>query len=277
MENRRLAGKTAWVTGSSRGIGRAIAAHLASRGARIVLHGSAAAAPKVAGAERSLPEIADEIRAAHDVEVAHVYGDLSRPDVVKTLVARIGERFGGIDILVNNAGGDIGVKGVASPNAGKPERNDAVFIGEEDLRMILDRNLMTCIFACRETVPGMIERKRGWIVNIGSVDGVVGNAERAIYSTAKAAIHEYTRCLAAMLRPHGVYANVVAPGGTMSERFKASRPIDETRVAPVGGSLERYGYMEEIAQAVEFLVSEASSYITGQVLRVDGGSQLWPA
>jgi 3-oxoacyl-[acyl-carrier protein] reductase len=276
MENRHLEGKTAWITGSSRGIGKAIAAHLASRGARVVLHGSSASAPRIAGVP-ALPEIAQEIRAAHGVEVIDVYGDLSQASVVKAVVAQIHERLGNIDILVNNAGGDIGTKGVTAANAGKPEHNDALFISEEDLRKILDRNLMTCIFACREVVPGMIERKRGWVVNLGSVDGTVGTLERAVYSTSKAAIHEYTRCLAALLRPHGVYANVVAPGSTMSERFKVSRPIDGSMVVPVGGSLERYGYMEEIAKVVEFLVSEASSYITGQVLRVDGGSQLWPA
>jgi 3-oxoacyl-[acyl-carrier protein] reductase len=276
MLGRHLEGKTAWVTGSSRGIGRAIAAHLASRGARVAVHGSAASAPRIAG-QPALPEIAREIREAHGVEAIDVYGDLSRPEVVKEVTAQIEARLGPIDILVNNAGGDIGTKGVTGVNAGKPERNDAVFIGEDDMRKILDRNLMTCIYACREVVPGMIERKRGWVVNLGSVDGTVGLPERAIYSTSKAAIHEYTRCLAAMLRPYGVYANVVAPGGTMSERFMVSRPTDPTMVVPVGGSLERYGYMEEIAQAVEFLVSGASSYVTGQVLRVDGGTQLWPA
>ena len=276
MGNKHLEGKIAWVTGSSRGIGRAIAAHLASCGARVVLHGSSATAPRIAGTP-TLSEIAQEIHTAHGVEAIDVYGDLTQASVVKSVVAQIQERLGDIDILVNNAGGDIGTKGVTGANAGKPEQNNAVFIGEEDLRKILDRNLMTCIFACREVVPGMIERKRGWVVNLGSVDGTVGTLERAIYSTSKAAIHEYTRCLAALLRPHGVYANVVAPGATMSERFKVSRPIDQNMVVPVGGSLERYGYMEEIAKAVEFLVSDASSYISGQVLRVDGGNQLWPA
>jgi 3-oxoacyl-[acyl-carrier protein] reductase len=276
MENRHLEGKTAWITGSSRGIGRAIAAHLASRGARVALHGSSATAPRIAGMP-ALPEIVREIKTTHGVEAIDVYGDLSQASVVKTVVSEIHERLGPIDILVNNAGGDIGAKGVTGVNAGKPEHNDAVFIGEEDLRRILDRNLMTCIFACREVVPEMIERKRGWVVNLGSVDGTVGIPERAIYSTAKAAIHEYTRCLAAMLRPHGVYANVVAPGSTMSERFMVSRPTDPTMVMAPGGSLERYGHMDEIARVVEFLASGASSYITGQVLRVDGGKQLWPA
>jgi 3-oxoacyl-[acyl-carrier protein] reductase len=120
----------------------------------------------------------------------------------------------------------------------------------------------------------MIERQEGWIVNVGSIAGLAGFAEGAIYATAKAAVHEYTRCLAAMLRPHGVRANVVAPGDTVTERFAASRPTDENRMR-ASGSLERYGWPHEIAKAVEFLVSDASSYVTCQVLRVDGGRQLW--
>jgi 3-oxoacyl-[acyl-carrier protein] reductase len=123
----------------------------------------------------------------------------------------------------------------------------------------------------------MIARKRGWVVNLGSIAGLTGGIESAIYATTKAAVHEYTRCLAALLRPHGVHANAVAPGNTLSERFKVSRPIDEAQVISAGGSLERYGWPLEIAKAVEFLVSDASSYISGQVLRVDGGQQLWPA
>jgi 3-oxoacyl-[acyl-carrier protein] reductase len=98
----------------------------------------------------------------------------------------------------------------------------------------------------------------------------------AIYATSKAAVHEYTRCLAMMLRPHGIYANAVAPGDTLSERFKVSRPIDQEKMK-TSGSLDRYGWPIEIAKVVEFLVSDASSYITGQVIRVDGGRQMWPA
>lgn len=275
MTERKLTGKVAWVTGSSRGIGREIAAHLARCGAKVVLHGSTATPARILEAGEDLGTIAAEIAQASGVDTMIVCGDLTKPDVVKALVGQIHARFGHIDILVNNAGGDIGTKGVDAPKAGKPERNDAVFIGNDDLQIILNRNLMTCIYACKEVVPGMIERKQGWVVNIGSIAGLVGIPESAIYATAKAAVHEYTRCLASMLRPYGVYANVVAPGDTVTERFKASRPIEESRLSTTG-SLERYGWPIEIAQAVEFLVSDAASYITGQVIRVDGGRQMFP-
>jgi 3-oxoacyl-[acyl-carrier protein] reductase len=276
MAEKQLTGKTVWVTGSSRGIGKEIAAQLARSGANVVVHGSTMGSPQAFKEGESLPAVAETIARETGARTMHVCGDLSKPDVVKKLAGEIRAKFGRIDILVNNAGGDIGVKGVTAPKAGKPEGNDPVFIAEEDLRIILDRNLMTCIYVCREVVPEMIERKEGWIVNIGSISGLVGLPQASIYSTAKAAVHEYTRCLAAMLRPHGIYANVIAPGDTVTERFKASRTLDNERMR-TSGSLERYGLPVEIATAVEFLVTPASSYITGQVLRVDGGLQMWPS
>jgi len=276
MTEKNLAGKVAWVTGSSRGIGREIAAHLARCGATVVVHGASTKPALITDGGDDLATIAGQIAKAHGVETLHVCGDCSNEASVKALVAQIHARFGRIDILINNAGGAIGTKGVDAPQAGKPDHNDAVFIGDADLHMILNRNLMTCIYACREVAPEMIERRQGWVVNVGSIAGLTGIAGSAIYATSKAAVHEYTRCLAALLRPHGVYANVVAPGDTLSERFKVSRPIEDAKIA-TSGSLERYGWPIEIARAVEFLVSDASSYITGQVIRVDGGRQLWPA
>ncbi len=161
-------------------------------------------------------------------------------------------------------------------NAGKPAGNDPLTISLDDIRVVLDRNLMTCILACREVAPEMMARRSGWIVTVGSVAGLSGHAAEAIYSTAKAAVHEYSRCLAAMLRPYNVLVNVVAPGEIVTARFLASRPIDEAR-RTTEGSLERYGWPIEVARTVAFLVSDQASYISGQVLRIDGGAQLWPA
>lgn len=272
----KLTGKVAWVTGSSRGIGRVVADHLASLGARVVVHGTTPTSTRQLNEADSLDAVATEIADAHGVEVLAVHGDLTSESVVEDLHARIVERFGHIDILINNAGGDIGVRGVTAENAGKPIVNDAVEIPMEDVRIILDRNLMTCILVSRAVVPSMIEREQGRIVTIGSIAGLSGHRREVIYATAKAAAHEYTCCLAAHLRPHGVNANVLAPGEIITPRFKASRPTREERMVREG-PLTRYGWPEEVARAVEFLVTEDGSYITGQVLRIDGGAQIFPS
>ena len=276
MSNEQLQGKVAWVTGSSRGIGRVVAAHLAGLGAKVVVHGTTATSARALGEADSLQAVADEIAEDTGAEVFAAPADLTSEQAVRDVVASIRDRFGRIDILVNNAGGDIGTKGVTGERAGKPVVNDAVEVSLEDVRIVLDRNLMSCILVCHEVVPEMIERNAGWIVSIGSIAGLSGHPSEVIYGTAKAAMHEYTRCLAAQLRPHGVYANVIAPGEIITPRFVASRPTREDRKVTTG-ALTRYGWPEEIARTVEFLVTEDSSYITGQVLRVDGGAQIFPA
>ncbi|MDE0350335.1 MAG: SDR family oxidoreductase [Gammaproteobacteria bacterium] len=276
MSGKRLTGRVAWVTGSSRGIGRVVAAHLASLGARVVVHGTTPTSTRQLNEADSLDAVATEIADAHGVEVLAVHGDLTSEQVVEDLHAQIVARFGQVDILINNAGGDIGVRGVTAENAGKPLVNDAVEIPMEDVRIILDRNLMTCILVSRAVVPSMIEREQGRIVTIGSIAGLSGHRREVIYATAKAAAHEYTCCLAAQLRPHGVNANVLAPGEIITPRFMASRPTREERMVREG-PLTRYGWPEEVAKAVEFLVTEDGSYITGQVLRIDGGAQIFPS
>jgi 3-oxoacyl-[acyl-carrier protein] reductase len=205
-----------------------------------------------------------------------VPADLTRPDEVRAAVGRIRAEYGRIDVLVNNAGGDIGPAGATAPGGGRPPKNDGVFVALEDVRAVIDRNLLSCIYVCREVAPEMMERRAGRIVNLGSVAGLSGHAEGVMYAAAKAAVHEYTRCLAVQLRPYNVTVNCVAPGGTMTARFVATgqaRPHGVERI----GTLEGYGQPEDIARAVEYFVTDAGRHVSGQVLRVDGGAQTWPA
>jgi 3-oxoacyl-[acyl-carrier protein] reductase len=219
--------------------------------------------------------VARDVAAEAGGECLAVWGDVMDEPEVKRLAGRIREQWGRIDILVANAGGDIGAGGTDVGRGGRPSPDDAVGIPLADIRAVLDRNLLTCILCCREVAPEMMARKWGRIITIGSIAGCFGRDDGVIYSVAKAGVHEYTRCLAVQLRPFNVPVNCVAPGGTVTNRFLVIHEIEQDKLIEEG-TLMRYGRPHEVASVVAFLAGEEGRFISGQVIRVDGGSQCWP-
>ena len=271
IDTKMLSGKVAWVTGSARGIGRAIATRLAKCGASIAIHSRSEETPAEFEEAPSTSHVATEI-AKLGVPVTTVFADISDSAQVKKAAEQIQSELGPIDILVNNAGGDIGA------HRGKPPNNDAVFIAEEDIRAIIDRNIMTTMLCCGAVSPEMMKRQSGRIINIGSVAGFMGRTEGSIYASAKAAQTLYTRCLASQLREYNITVNMVAPGGTITARFLATRQASQELLDAMDKpTLMRHATPDEIACAVQFFASPLANFVSGQILRVDGGAQLSPA
>jgi 3-oxoacyl-[acyl-carrier protein] reductase len=274
MKDKPLAGQVAWVTGSSRGLGRVMATKLCQLGAAVAIHGTRFDSPRSFGEGESMEQVARDIAAEAGGNVMPVWGDVTEEAEVKRMAEVVQAQLGPIDILVANAGGDIGAGGTGIGRGGRPSPDDCIAISLPDIRAVLDRNLLSCILCCRAVAPGMMARKRGRIITIGSIAGAFGRDDGAIYAVAKAAVHEYTRCLAVQLRPYNVPVNCVAPGGTVTNRFLVIHNIDQGKLIEEG-TLDRYGRPHEIASVVAFLATEEGRFISGQVIRVDGGSQCW--
>jgi 3-oxoacyl-[acyl-carrier protein] reductase len=270
MSTRTLEGQVALVTGAGRGLGRAFAERLAALGCHIAVHGMREHGPSEYGGSETLTDVAAAIARVHGVRTVKVLGDLTRVAEVERAVAAATAGLGPIDILVHNAGGDIAAAG------GKPDPNDVVNIKEEDVRAVIDRNLLSTIFVCQSVARGMMERRRGRIITIGSVAAFKGRTNGSIYATAKAGATHFTRCLADQLRPYNIPVNAIAPGDTRTERFLATRSVEPARLAE-DGRLDRIATVDEVARVVEFFAGPLGAFVSGQVVRVDGAGQCWPA
>ena len=267
--SKELSGKTAFVTGSGRGLGRVMAERLAELGADVAIHDLDWTQPAKYGEFKDLGEVASQI-GLHGTRVTAVTGNIGDKDAVAKMKADIDAALGEVHILVNCAGGDIGAAG------GKPEPNDALRIPLEDIRALTENNLYGTILVCQAFVPPMVKACSGSVINIGSAAAQFGVTNGVIYAALKAAVIHYTRGLAASVRTDGVRINAVSPGATKTARFEATRVVDPQKMDSSIKSLIRYGEPDEMADAVAFLAGPRSKYISGQVLRVDGGETLFP-
>ena len=239
-----LSNRVAIVTGSARGIGRAIALKLAEVGATVVVSDIDEAEP-----------VAEEIRAMNRQSLA-VLADVSLSSDVAKLVETTISNYGRVDILVNNAG---------------ITRDQLILrMSDEDWDKVLNVNLKSVFLCTRAVLRHMIKQRWGRIISISSIVGMVGNAGQANYASAKAGIIGFTRTIAREVASRGITANAIAPGfidTKMTQQLEESQKQELMKSIPLG----YLGSPRDVAEAVAFLASEEARYITGQVLGVDGG------
>lgn len=266
---KELSGKVAFVTGSGRGLGNTMAKRLAELGADVAVHDLTATATAKYGEAQSLDAVVRDIQ-SYGVRSVGVTGNIGDQAAVAKMKADINTALGHVDILVNCAGGDIGASG------NKPKPNDALNISLEDIQVLTNNNLIGTMLVCQAFVPTMVERGEGSVINIASAAAHLGCSPEVVYSTLKAAVVHYTRCLAKELLDAGVRINAVSPGPTKTARFQATRVVDPAKMNSESRSFNRYAEPAEIADAVAFLAGPRSKFINGQVIRVDGGITLFP-
>ena len=243
----RLDGRVAVVTGGNRGLGLAFARALGEAGAKVAI---------AARDEGKSAEVAEELG------VLAVPLDVTDPESVDAMVERVTAELGPVDVLVNNAGTCF--------------HRPALEVPEQEWRAVWDVNVDGVWRCARAVGAQMVERGTGSIVNIGSISAMIVNRPQMqpAYNASKAAVHQLTKSLAAEWAPHGVRVNALAPGYTKTEMA----PVDEPRFRRhwiEDAPMERYATPEELGPSLLYLASDASSFVTGSVLVVDGGYTLW--
>lgn len=242
-----LTGRVALVTGSTRGIGRAIAVTLAHAGARVAVAGR--------DAEKAAA-VAAELQAAAGVEVRGYAADIADTAQAAALVDAVEKDFGHLDILVNNAG--------------LTRDNLMMRIKDDDWDVVIDANLRGAFATCRAATRGMMKRRWGRIINLASVVGMTGNKGQVNYAASKAGLIGMTKSIAKELASRNILANVVAPGFIETDMTAQMTP-DARATLSAGIPLERLGTPDDVAGMVLVLASDLTSYVTGQVFVVDGG------
>ena len=234
---------TCLITGSSRGIGLAIAHHLAAKGHRVILNSRSPIAPEVLAQFEG-----------YEQPVFQATGDISQFDVAKQLVDDLYDQGVQVDVLVNNAG---------------ITRDGLVMrMSEEDFNAVIQTNLNGCFNMCRHLTPRLLKQKGGRIINMTSVVGVMGNAGQVNYAASKAGMIGLTKSLAREVASRGITVNAIAPG--FIETDMTDQLSDRVKEAMLGQiPLKRFGQVEHIAKTVDFLID--NDYITGQVIEVNGG------
>jgi 3-oxoacyl-[acyl-carrier protein] reductase len=238
-----LTGKVALVTGSTRGIGRAIATRLLECGAKVAIVG------------RDLAK-AEAVAAELGANAKGFNCDIGVSADVTALIENVEKAFGQIDILVNNAG--------------ITKDNLMLRMKDEDWNAVLETNLRSAFIAIRTVQRGMMKRRWGRIINIASVVGRIGNAGQANYAASKAGLIGLSKSVAKELASRNILCNVVAPGFIKTDMTDAMTP-EAVKALSANIPLDRFGTPDDIAGVVAFLASDHAAYITGQVLTVDGG------
>ncbi len=249
--NKMLQGKTALITGSGQNIGKAIALLLASSGANVVINGHRN--------QEAIEKVAEEARNFGTQAIA-VMADISDPDAVQKMVDVSIEKFGAVDIVVCNA-------------AIRP-RQAFLDISIEDWHRVINTNLSSAFYLARATLPGMKAKQWGRIIHISGYDGFVGAPDRAHNVTCKGGIHALSKAIAMEFGPYGITVNTVSPGTIDTSRIAEDYLNLEAKYQILREiiPLRRLGTCEDVAEACLYLASDASSFVTGQVIHVNGGS-----